>query len=60
MRAALTLALQVLYPDMHPDRQQALDGEVDEIKRSSIVSHIKFPEWGFSAHVATKVTVHNV
>lgn len=46
MKAALTLVLQVLYPDMHPDKQQVVDGQVDEMKRSSIVSHIKFPEWG--------------
>jgi hypothetical protein len=39
---------------MHPDKQYAVDAEVDEMRRNGIVSPVKYPEWGFPAKVVKK------
>jgi hypothetical protein len=39
---------------MHPDKQSAVDAEVEEMRRNGIVSPVQFPECGFPSKVVRK------
>lgn len=39
---------------MHPDKQSAVDAEVEEMRRNGIVSPVQFPEWGFPSKIVLK------
>ncbi|CAO3696318.1 unnamed protein product [Umbelopsis ramanniana] len=44
----------VLPRKMHPDKQSAVDAEVEEMRRNGIVSPVQSPEWGFPSKIVLK------